>query len=67
MLSYLAAHGITAERKSVYDDLELLSLYGMDVQSVLLVRLLLQKAGQVQQLQLLVGHVAPPFGSVRRL
>lgn len=34
MLSYLAAHGITAERKSVYDDLELLSLYGMDVQSV---------------------------------
>ena len=26
MLSYLAAHGITAERKSVYDDLELLSL-----------------------------------------
>ena len=25
MLSYLAAHGITAERKSVYDDLELLS------------------------------------------
>ena len=34
MLSYLAAHGITAERKSGYDDLELLSLYGMDVQSV---------------------------------
>lgn len=34
MLSYLAAHGITAERKSVYDDLELLSLYGMDVQSI---------------------------------
>ena len=34
MLSYLAAHGITAERKSVYDDLELLSLYGMDVQAV---------------------------------
>ena len=34
MLSYLAAHGITAERKSVYYDLELLSLYGMDVQSV---------------------------------
>lgn len=34
MLSYLAAHGITAERKSVYDDLELLSLYGLDVQSV---------------------------------
>lgn len=34
MLSYLAAHGITAERKSVYDDLELLSLYSMDVQSV---------------------------------
>ena len=34
MLSYLASQGITAERKSVYDDLELLSLYGMDVQSV---------------------------------
>ena len=34
MLAYLAAQGITAERKSVYDDLELLSLYGLDVQSV---------------------------------
>ena len=34
MIAYLERCGISAERKSLYDDLELLRLYGMDVQSV---------------------------------
>lgn len=34
MIEHLALYGISAERKSVYDDLHLLELYGMDVQSV---------------------------------
>ena len=34
IIAYLASCGISAERKSLYDDLELLRLYGMDVQSV---------------------------------
>ena len=34
MIAYLAGCGISAERKSLYDDLELLRVYGMDVQSV---------------------------------
>ena len=34
MIGYLADCGISAERKSLYDDLELLRVYGMDVQSV---------------------------------
>ena len=34
MIAYLERCGISAERKSIYDDLELLTLYGMDVQSV---------------------------------
>ncbi len=34
MIAYLERCSISAERKSLYDDLELLRLYGMDVQSV---------------------------------
>lgn len=34
MIAYLSSVGIEAERKSVYDDLELLRVYGMDVQTV---------------------------------
>ena len=34
MIAYLERCGISAERKSLYDDLELLRLYGMDIQSV---------------------------------
>lgn len=34
MIAYLNSLGISAERKSVYDDLELLQVYGMDIQSV---------------------------------
>ena len=34
MIDYLADCGISAERKSLYDDLELLQVYGMDVQAV---------------------------------
>lgn len=34
MIAYLAHWGISAERKSIYDDLGLLQLYGMDIQSV---------------------------------
>mgnify|MGYP000255362489 CR=1 FL=1 len=30
IIAYLASCGISAERKSLYDDLELLRLYGMD-------------------------------------
>ncbi len=33
MIAHLAAYGITAERKSLYDDLHLLELYGMDIQT----------------------------------
>ncbi len=31
IISYLASYGITAERKSIYSDLELLRSYGMDI------------------------------------
>lgn len=34
ILDHLTAQGISAERKSVYDDLRLLELFGMDVESV---------------------------------
>ena len=34
MIDHLALYGISAERKSIYDDLELLRVYGMDIQSV---------------------------------
>lgn len=34
MIAYLAHWGISAERKSIYDDLGLLQLYGMDIQGV---------------------------------
>lgn len=34
MIDYLARQGITAERKSVYDDLHLLEQMGMDIQTV---------------------------------
>ena len=34
MIDYLALYGISAERKSIYDDLELLRVYGMDIQGV---------------------------------
>lgn len=32
MISYLAEQGITAERKSIYDDIETLRLYGIDIE-----------------------------------
>ena len=31
MVDALAEHGISAERKSIYDDLEALRLFGMDI------------------------------------
>ena len=31
MIDYLEHQGISAERKSIYDDLELLTLFGMDI------------------------------------
>ena len=34
MLAYLDSFGISAERKSIYDDIELLRLFGMDIQTV---------------------------------
>lgn len=34
MITHLAAYDISAERKSIYDDLHLLELYGMDIQTV---------------------------------
>ena len=34
MIAHLDACGISAERKSIYDDLELLRLFGMDIQTV---------------------------------
>ncbi len=34
MISELQQYGISAERKSIYDDLELLALYGMDIERV---------------------------------
>lgn len=65
MLAYLAARGITAERKSVYDDLELLSLYGLDVQSVrgkTYGYFLGQRDFQLPELKLLIDVVqASPF------
>ena len=33
IIAHLAAHGVSAERKSVYDDIETLRLYGLDVET----------------------------------
>ena len=33
LIDYLAAQGISAERKSIYDDLEALRLFGLDIES----------------------------------
>lgn len=32
IIEYLAAQGIIAERKSIYDDIEALRLYGLDIE-----------------------------------
>lgn len=34
ILDYLAANDINAERKSIYDDIELLKLYGLDIEKI---------------------------------
>ncbi len=34
LITHLAAHGIAAERKSIYDDIEALRTYGLDVERV---------------------------------
>ena len=70
MLSYLSAQGISAERKSVYDDLELLRLYGMDIQSTRgksYGYFLGQRDFQLPELKLLIDVVqASPFLTRRK-
>lgn len=65
ILDHLAAQGITAERKSIYDDLRLLRLFGMDVESVRGKRpgyYLGDRAFQLPEVKLLVDAVqAAPF------
>ena len=65
MIAYLERCGISAERKSIYDDLELLELYGMDVQSVRgksYGYFLGERAFQLPELKLLIDVVqASPF------
>lgn len=34
LLNHLSSNGISAERKSIYDDIEMLSLYGLDILTV---------------------------------
>ena len=34
IIDHLAANGISAERKSIYDDMEALRLFGMDIEKV---------------------------------
>ena len=70
MLAYLEKQGISAERKSVYDDLHLLQLFGMDVQSVKTKSygyFLGDRPFQLAELKLLIDAVqASPFLSGRR-
>ena len=65
MIAYLERCGISAERKSIYDDMELLELYGMDVQSVRgksYGYFLGERAFQLPELKLLIDVVqASPF------
>ena len=65
MIAYLEGCGITAERKSIYDDLQLLELWGMDIQMVRGKRFgyfLGQREFQLPELKLLIDVVqASPF------
>ena len=70
MLEYLERCGISAERKSVYDDLELLRAFGMDVISVSSKNFgyyLGQRDFQLPELKLLIDVVqASPFLTQRK-
>ena len=69
MIAYLEHQGISAERKSIYDDLELLELYGMDVQAVrgkTYGYFLGEREFQLPELKLLIDVVqASPGGPLR--
>ena len=65
MLAYLASYDISAERKSIYDDIELLRLFGMDIQTVKAKNFgyfLGEREFQLPELKLLIDVVqASPF------
>ena len=65
MLAYLAPYDISAERKSIYDDIELLRLFGMDIQTVKAKNFgyfLGEREFQLPELKLLIDVVqASPF------
>ena len=65
MISYLASYDISAERKSIYDDLKLLEFYGMDIQSVkskTFGYFLGERSFQLAELKMLIDVVqASPF------
>ncbi len=61
IISYLAANGISAERKSIYDDLEALRTYGLDIirseQGPLSGYYIANRAFELPELKLLVDSV----------
>lgn len=70
MINYLTLQGIPAERKAIYDDLELLQLYGLDivyVQSKRHTYYLGQRNFELPELKLLIDVVqASPFLTTRK-
>ncbi len=65
IIAHLAAYGISAERKSIYDDMELLRYFGMDIQtskSKHFGYFLGERSFQLPELKLLIDVVqASPF------
>lgn len=65
MIAYLSSYDISAERKSIYDDLKLLEFYGLDIQSVKAKSFgyfLGERSFQLAELKMLIDVVqASPF------
>ena len=70
IIDYLAALGIPAERKTIYDDLELLRLFGMDILHIRAKThsyCLGQRTFELPELKMLIDVVqASPFLTARK-
>ena len=71
LIAHLASRGVSAERKSIYDDMEALRLYGLDVEQTALGRkngyYVASRAFELPELKLLVDSVqSSKFITVRK-
>ena len=67
MIQYLASNGIAAERKSIYDDIEALRTFGMDIEECKRGRVfgyyVASRTFELPELKLMVDSVSPPNSS----